>query len=179
MHFANLTGRDGLNLDLGTSILRMKDFGESTVNSKVCDFTCNPPANEWVYSSRQMEVYGTFTPQSQDGLDLLMMDGSAIDLSAKSAPWDCRFTPTGTSAYGNIPKVVFNEGATVTIKLAGRDLDALSSSHEYVALWATDAVPDSSVTFVLDDAIANDFQPKRDNTGLKVHKNLGSRVIIR
>ena len=76
-------------------------------------------------------------------------------------------------------KVAFDEGATVTIKLAGRDLDALSSSHEYVALWATDAVPDSSVTFVLDDAIANKFHLKRDNTGLKVRKNVGSRIIIR
>jgi hypothetical protein len=180
MHFANLNGRDWLNLDLGTSILRMKDIGESTVNSKVCDFTCNPRANEWVYSARQMEVYGTFTPQSQDGLDLLMMDGSAIDLSAKSAPWDCRFTPTGTTAYGNIPKVAFDTGATVTIKLWGRtDLDTLAESGECVALWATDAVPDSSVTFVLDDAAAEGFKLKRDGTGLRVSKITGLRLILK
>ncbi|MBR2838791.1 MAG: hypothetical protein IKE55_08415 [Kiritimatiellae bacterium] len=180
MHFANLNGRDGLNLDLGTSILRMKDIGESTVNSKVCDFTCNPRANEWVYSARQMEVYGTFTPQSQDGFDLLMMDGSAIDLSAHSAPWDCHFTLTGTSGYGNSPKVAFNAGATVTIKLAGRtDLEALADSGAYVVLWATDAVPDSSVKFVIDESNASDFHLKRDNTGLKVRKNLGLQVIIR
>ena len=179
MHFANLNGRDGLNLDLGTSILRMKDIGESTVNSKVCDFTCNPPPNEWVYSYKQLEVYGTFTPQSQDGLDLLMMDGSAIDLSAHSAPWDCRFTLTGTSAYENIPKVAFNAGATVTIKLAGRDLDALANSREYVARWATDAVPDNSVTFVLEEATAETYKLIRNNTGLKIRRILGTQMIIR
>ena len=58
-------------------------------------------------------------------------------------------------------------------------MDALSNSHEYVALWATDAVPDSSVTFVLDDETASDFHLKRDNTGLKVRKNLGLQVILR
>ena len=179
MHFANLNGRDGLNLDLGTSMLRMKYIDESTVNSKVCDFTCNPRANEWVYSSRQMEVYGTFTPQSQDGFDLLMMDGSAIDLSAHSAPWDCHFTLTSTSAYGNSPKVAFDAGATVTIKLAGRDLDALSNSREYVALWAEDAVPDSSVQCVLDAATAEKFKLVRDSTGLKIRRICATRIIIR
>ena len=112
-------------------------------------------------------------------MPLLMMDGSAIDLSAHSAPWNCRFTLTGTSAYGNIPKVAFNAGATVTIKLGERDLEALSGSGEYVALWATDAVPDSSVKFVIDESNANDFHLKRDNTGLKVRENLGLQVIIR
>ena len=179
VHFANLNGRDGLNFDLGTSILRMWDIGESTVNSKVCDFTCNPHTNEWVYSYKQLEVYGTFTPQNEFGLDLLMMDGSAIDLSAQSAPWDCRFTLTGTSAYYNIPMVAFNAGATVTIKLGERDLEDLSDSGEYVALWATDAVPDSSVKFVIDESSAEKFKLKRDNTGLKVRKIVGLTLIFR
>jgi hypothetical protein len=178
VHFADMNGRDGLNLDLGTSVLRMKN---ASGNSKVCDFTCNSPTNHPVYSALKMEVYGTFTPQGPDGFNLLMMDGSAINLSEQSGTWNCHFTNAGGNAGGDGDncKVAFDTGATVTIKFGERDLDVLSNSHEYVALWATDAVPDSSVTFVIDDAIANDFQLKRDNTGLKVHKNLGSRVIIR
>ena len=173
VHFANMNGRDGLSLDLGASILRMEN---TDGNSSVCDFTCNPRANEYVGSSRWLEVYGTFTPQSQDGFDLLMMDGSAIDLSHQSAPWSCHFT----NALGENCNVSFASGATVTIKLAGRaDLDTLADSGGYVALWSEDAVPDSSETFVLDDATASDFHLKRDNTGLKVRKNLGLRVILR
>ena len=178
VHFADMNGRDGLNLDLGTSVLRMKN---ASGNSKVCDFTCNSPTNHPVYSALKMEVYGTFTPQGPDGFNLLMMDGSSIDFSAQSAPWNCHFTNAGGNAGGDGDncKVAFDTGATVTIKFGERDLDALSNSPEYVALWATDAVPDSSVTFVLDDATANNFHLKRDNTGLKVRKNVGSRVIVR
>ena len=179
VHFVNLNGRDGLNLDLGTSILRLKSLGENTVNSKVCDFTCNPLANMYVNSSRCLEVYGTFKPQSPDGFSLLMMDGSAIDFSAQSAPWNCHFVNAGgDNADGNC-KVSFDTGATVTIKFGDRDLEALSNSGTYVALWATDAVPDSSVTFVLEEAIAETYKLIRNNTGLRIRRILGTQMIIR
>ena len=178
VHFADLNGRDGLNLDLGTSILRMKNDHS---NSSVCDFTCNSPTNHPVYSARKMEVYGTFTPQGPDGFNLLMMDGSAIDFSAQSAPWNCHFTNAGGNAGGDGDncKVAFDTGATVTIKFGERDLDALADSGEYVALWATDAVPDSSVKFVIEERNAEKYKVKRDNTGLKVRKIAGITLIIR
>ena len=173
-----MNGRDGLNLDLGTSVLRMKN---ASGNSKVCDFTCNSPTNHPVFSLQKMEVYGTFTPQGPDGFNLLMMDGSAIDFSKQSAPWNCHFTNAGGNAggEGDNCKVAFNTGATVTIKLGERDLDALSSSREYVALWATDAVPDSSVTFILEEAIAETYKPIRNSTGLRIRRLIGTRMIIR
>ena len=62
---------------------------------------------------------------------------------------------------------------------AERDLDALSSSREYVALWATDAVPDSSVTFILEEAIAETYKPIRNSTGLRIRRLIGTRMIIR
>ena len=178
VHFADLNGRDGLNLDLGTSILRMKN---KSSNSSVCDFTCNSPTNHPVFSSWWLQIYGTFTPQGPDGFNMMMMDGSAIDLSAQSAPWNCHFTNAGGNAGGNgdNSKVEFNAGATVTIKLGERDLDALSESGEYVALWATDAVPDSSVKFIIDERNAEHFKLKRDDTGLKVRKIVGLTLILR
>jgi hypothetical protein len=112
----------------------------------------------------------------------MMMDGSTIDLSAQSAPWNCHFTNAGGNAGGNGDncKVAFDTGATVTIKLAGRaDLDALAGSGAYVALWATDAVPDSSVNFVIDESNAKRFKLKRDNTGLKVTKIDGLRLFLK
>ena len=178
VHFADLNGRDGLNLDLGTSILRMKNDHS---NSSVCDFTCNSPTNHPVYSALKMEVYGTFTPQGPDGFNLLMMDGSAIDFSAQSAPWNCHFTNAGGSAGGDddTRKVAFDTGATVTIKFGERDLHALAASGEYVALWATDAVPDSSVKFVIEERNAEKYKVKRDNTGLKVREIAGLTLILR
>ena len=112
---------------------------------------------------------------------MMMMDGSSIDFSAQSAPWNCHFTNAGGNAGGNgdNSKVAFNDGATVTIKLGARDLDALSESGEYVALWATDAVPDSSVTFVLEESIAETYKPIRNNTGLRIRRISGTRVVIR
>ena len=178
VHFADMNGRDGLNLDLGTSVLRMKN---KSGNSKVCDFTCNPPTYHPVHSELKMEVYGTFTPQGPDGFNLLMMDGSAIDFSAQSAPWNCHFTNAGGSAGGDddTRKVAFDTGATVTIKFGERDLHALAASGEYVALWATDAVPDSSVKFVIEERNAEKYKVKRDNTGLKVREIAGLTLILR
>jgi hypothetical protein len=182
--FAALDGRDGLNLDLGTSILRLKHCSPNK-NSKVCDFTCNPLAGQTVYSGNKLEIYGTFTPQSTDGFNLLMMDGSAIDLSSWNGVWNCAFANSGGYAGGSDTgcKVAFADGATVTVNLAGRaDLDSIAEARGYIVNWAANAVPADSVTFVLDATTAGlpqGYSLRKDSTGLKLTKKTGMVVIIR
>ena len=184
--FAALDGRNGLNLDLGTSILRLKHCSPNR-NSSVCDFTCNPLANQTVYSGNKLEIYGTFTPQSVDGFNLLMMDGSAIDLSSWDGVWDATFTNAGGYANGSDStrpyKVAFADGATVTVKLAGRaGLETIANEHGYIATWATTAVPAAATTFVLDAETAatyGSFYLRKDATGLKLCKPKGFMLIMR
>ena len=71
-------------------------------------------------------VYGTFTPETDYFYGCTMMDGSAIDLSSKDAPWSL------TSAETNgLTNVVFETGATVCVKLGSRRV----SSRSPVIAW--------------------------------------------
>ena len=185
---ANLNGRDGLSLDLGNTILRMKWMpgGQTTVNSTVRDFTCSPPSDANVMSARRMEVYGVYTPpQNHICFNIGMMDGSTLDLSAETGSWSCTFDNNpGTSAGGDaIPWVSFAENATVTVNLAGRaELDSIANARGYVATWATTAVPDASTTFALDAATAADskgYYLKADDIGLKLCKKDAFTIVIR
>ena len=184
--FAALDGRNGLNLDLGTSILRLKHCSPNR-NSSVCDFTCNPLANQTVYSGNKLEIYGTFTPQSVDGFNLLMMDGSAIDLSSWNGVWDATFTNAGGYANGSDStrpyKVAFADGATVTVKLAGRaGLETIANERGYIATWATTAIPAAATTFVLDAETAatySSFYLRKDATGLKLCKPKAFMLFVR
>lgn len=180
--FAALDGRNGLNLDLGTSILRLKHCSPNR-NSSVFDFTCNPLAGQTVYSGNQLEVYGTFKAQSTDGFNLLMMDGSTMDLSSRSGVWNCAFSNSGGYAGGSDTgcKVAFDDGATVTVNLSGRaDLPTIASEHGYVVTWAANAVPDASTTFVIDDASAAlGYKLRKNSTGLKLSKWTGLMMIMR
>ncbi|MBQ1429370.1 MAG: hypothetical protein IIZ06_06845 [Kiritimatiellae bacterium] len=78
-------------------------------------------------------VYGTFTPQTDYFYGCTMMDGSAIDLSGKTAPWSL----TSAETAGGLTNVVFETGATVTVKLGGRSL----SSRSPVIAWNDDNRP--------------------------------------
>ena len=182
MQFAALNGRDGLNLDLGTSILRLKHCSPNR-NSSVCDFTCNPLANQNVYSGNKLEVYGTFKPQSADGFNLLMMDGSAIDLASWSGVWSCAFANSGGYAGGSETgcKVSFDDGATVTVKLAGRaDVATIADELGYVVSWPASAAPSASVRFLVDEvSAAGGYKLKRDAAGLRLRKQGGFVVIVR
>ena len=185
---ANLNGRDGLKLDLGKTILRMKwmPSGQTTVNSSVCDFTCSPPSDANVFSARRMEVYGVYTPpQNHICFNIGMMDGSTLDLSAETGSWSCTFNNNpGTSAGGDaFPWVSFADGATVTVNLAGRaDLDSIAEERDYIVNWAANAVPADSVTFVLDAttaALPQGYRLRKDSTGLKLTKKTGMVIIMR
>ena len=56
-------------------------------------------------------------------------------------------------------------------------MDALSGG--YVILWATDAVPDSSVQFVLDATTAEKFKLVRNSTGLRISRRVRTRIVVR
>ena len=185
---ANLNGRDGLSLDLGNTILRMKWMpgGQTTVNSTVRDFTCSPPSDANVMSARRMEVYGVYTPpQNHICFNIGMMDGSTLDLSAETGSWSCTFNNNpGTSAGGDaIPWVSFADNATITVNLAGRaDLESIASAHDYVVTWHTAAVPAASTTFVLDAATAalpQGYHLRKTDEGLRLLKTDAFTLIIR
>ncbi len=185
---ANLNGRDGLSLDLGNTILRMKWMpgGQTTVNSTVRDFTCSPPSDANVMSARRMEVYGVYTPpQNHICFNIGMMDGSTLDLSAETGSWSCTFNNNpGTSAGGDaIPWVSFADNATITVNLAGRaDLESIASAHDNVVTWHTAAVPAASTTFVLDAATAalpQGYHLRMTDEGLRLLKTDAFTLIIR
>lgn len=182
--FAALNGRDGLNLDLGTSILRLKHCSPNR-NSSVCDFTCNPLAGQTVYSGNKLEIYGTFTPQSTDGFNLLMMDGSTMNLSSWSGAWNCTFANSGGYAGGSETgcKVAFADGATVTVDLAGRaDLDTVANARDFVMTWNANAVPAASTRFVLDAttaAMRQGYRLFKTNDGLRLRKADAFTLVIR
>ncbi|MBR0067710.1 MAG: hypothetical protein IJQ00_08945, partial [Kiritimatiellae bacterium] len=76
-------------------------------------------------------VYGTFTPQTDYFYGCTMVDGSAIDLSGKTAPWSLRSAETA----GGLTNVVFETGATVAVKLGGRRV----SSKTPVIEWSEES----------------------------------------
>ena len=76
-------------------------------------------------------VYGIFTPQTDYFYGCTMMDGSAIDLSGKTAPWSLR----SAEAAGGLTNVVFETGATVAVKLGDRRV----SSKTPVIEWSEES----------------------------------------
>ena len=184
----NLNGRDGLNLDLGASYLRLKhgQSGISTVNSSVHDFTCDPLPGTTVYSARLLEVYGTYTPPSTSmGFNTKLMDGATLNLASASVPWDCAFANVGGYAGGSDSPCAlsFEDGATIMVNLAGRtDIDAIATAHGLVATWATGKVPAATTTFLLDSATAalpQGYYLRKKNVGLALGKTDAFVVIIR
>lgn len=109
VHIANLNGKDGLNLDLGGSTLRMEG---ATANASVCGFTATPKYGD-VKSTKTMEVYGTYLPASSYGFNMMMMDGSTVDLSGRTGSWNSRFSNTQNHLDTNT-KVSFAANATIT-----------------------------------------------------------------
>ena len=184
---ASLNGRDGLNLDLGSTYLRLKwKSGGGTVNSTVHDFTCDPPPDSNVHSALLLEVYGTYTPPSTSmGFNTRLMDGATLNLASASVPWDCVFANVGGYAGGSESPCAlsFEDGATITVNLAGRtDLDEIASAHGLVATWAEDKVPDASTTFVLDPetaALPHEYYLRKTSEGLSLRKTEATTIFIR
>jgi hypothetical protein len=165
VHIANLNGKDGLNLDLGGSTLRME---LATANSSVYGFTATPKFGD-VKSTKTMEVYGTYLPASSYGFNMMMMDGSTVDLSQRTGSWNSRFSNTQDHQDKNT-KVSFAANSTITVNLEGRtDLKTIAKSESpYVVTWATK--PADTTEFVLDEATSQHFKCKVTDAGLRLKK---------
>lgn len=99
------------------------------------DYAANNPNNNST-GNAALNVYGTFTPNSDYFYAPVMQDGSAIDLSAKTDAWSL----TSSLSYGN-KTTTFAAGAKVKIELGSRTLKV----GDKVIAWTT--APASTVTF--------------------------------
>lgn len=186
VQLARLDGRDGLDLDLGNSFLRLQG---GTIDSRVCGFTYNPivgsPYTVYSYVGRVLEVYGVYVPPSvSKGFNLKLMNGATLDLSSYDGVLSCQFNNDDGYAGGSDTdcKVAFADGATITVNLAGRgDIEEIADARGYVATWATNAKPAASTTFVLDAATASlpqSYRLHKDKTGLKLCKPTGAIIFV-
>ncbi|MBO7654118.1 MAG: hypothetical protein J6U40_04280, partial [Kiritimatiellae bacterium] len=147
-----LIGKDGLNLDLGVSPLRLKG------NSSVFDFTTRSPHAD-VHSAEgcTLDIYGTFTPDSAYGFNMRMMNGSTLNLTGKTEPWPTLFSQN--TSYNNCT-LGFESGATVTVDLHGRVFGGLRTQ---ILSWPE---PPEHVTFRFDPETAAFYTPHADAEGL-------------
>ncbi len=171
-HDKGLVGRDGLTLDLSTT-LRLNDKNlVSTVQNLIIRTTFPSVIND---EGHILEIYGTYTPLSPYGMNMMMMDGSAIDLSSKTGAWSTTFVNEKNTFY-----LSFENNGTVTLNLNGREnLFALSQSdNPYVLTWET--APDDSVKFKADaDTTEHGYMLFRDNNGVKLTYVGGTLILLR
>ena len=90
-------------------------------------------------------VYGTFTPSATNDTGLCyfhgctMMDGSAIDLSEKTAPWSVK-SDGGDTGAALVAK--FDNNASVDIKLGSRRI----AKDEAIVTWTNNTRPPNLAT---------------------------------
>lgn len=110
--------------------------------------------HEVVDANYGCRVYGTFKTETSNFPCVLMMDGSTFDLKS----WNGVFNSVSTSAHGF--KLLYDEGATVTIDVSGRSLNA----GDCIMSWTE--IP-QNVTFQFDAATAaGGVQPIMTERGL-------------
>lgn len=159
------------------------DLSAANVNFDICcalnvnktvsvnDYLARYAANYNVWSeSAALNVYGTFTPETAYFTAATMKNGSTIDLSAKTDAWST------TSSFTNGNTLQFEEGATVTVNLAGReDLGTIVNSESpYVVTWETQP----NATFVPDAQTAGQYKLVPDASGLRITHKPGFVLII-
>ena len=177
-----LNGRDGLNLDLGNTCLRLTTDGVAT--SQVCDFTANARNEQgsvYSYSTSRLQIYGTFTPQNVRGLNMTMMDGSTLNLSRLTGTFNCTFTNPkyNNKTDGTLCNLQFATDSTITVNLDGRtDLKTIAKSESpYIVTWATK--PADTTTFVLDEVTSQYFKCEVTDAGLLLKKTNGLVIIVK
>jgi hypothetical protein len=84
--------------------------------------------NNYSSGNAALNVYGTFTPNSNYFYGPVMQDGSTIDLSGKTGTWNV----TTSLSYGSTT-TTFAAGAKVTVKLGSRAI----AKGEKVISWTT------------------------------------------
>ena len=118
-------GSDSVNLRMVGAAFNL--VGDFSVRDYYAGYT-----GGYNHGAGRLHVYGTFTPAAQsNGKDLfhgcLMMNGSTIDLSAKTAPFNV--VAQGYAGTGNTDgnrTVSFDDNATVTLLLGNRTVSSRS-----------------------------------------------------
>ena len=184
-----LRGRDGLNLDLGNTCLRLTTDG--VANSQVCDFTANARNEQgavYSYSTSRLQIYGTFTPQNVRGLNMTMMDGSTLNLARLTGTFNCAFTnprynsSTPMNCNLNFSSTDENENGKVDVKVALGDrtkeeLKTIINDDGLIVKWSSE--PAANVEFSLDDAtFERGYRIKRVAGGLLLKKTNGLVIIV-
>ena len=143
-------GSSSLNLDMSGAAF--KTDGVLSVSNYTARYT-----SAYNHGSAAIKVYGTFTPAALDanGLECFhgceMQNGSTIDLSSKTAPWNTTATGwNGTGDTDGARTVMFSDNATVTINLRGRTL----AKGEKIVGWNEAPENLDTLKFVLDAATA-------------------------
>ena len=185
-----LRGREGLNLDLGNTCLRLTMDGVAT--SQVCDFTANARNEQgavYSYSTSRLQIYGTFTPQNVRGLNMTMMDGSTLNLSRLTGAFNCAFTnprynsSTPMNCNLNFSSTDENGNQKVDVKVALGDrtkeeLKTIIDGDGLIVKWSSE--PGADVEFSLDDAtFERGYRIKRVTGGLKLLRPNGFTIIVR
>ena len=113
--FANLLPLDARTVDLkmGASLRIAADLSVRDYEAK---FT-NPNANE---GTAALNVFGTFTPTTDCFYGCTMMDGSTIDLSARTGEWSTTSAFTGSGYATGLRTVSFADNACVLVDLGAR-----------------------------------------------------------
>ena len=175
LHIRGLNGKDGLSLDIGNSDPRLNYIRNNvSQTSSVWNFTSSTPLYKSVVSdgTSVLEIYGTYTPNSAYAFRMMMMDGSAIDLTSKTGAWS-------TAVAKGVP-LAFSENARITVNLAGRtDLKTIAKSGSpYVVTWSTR--PAATTTFALDAATAAaGYKCEVTDAGLKLFRPMGIVIIVK
>ena len=173
-----ISGKDGLRLDLGNTYMRLQDGSGS---SSVMDLTANPVGDVYNANNNRLQIYGIFTPKTATGFNMTMMGGSTLNLSQWTGAYNCAFPDNTYKKGSNQPcDLQFAANATVTVNVEGRsDLKAVAkSASPYIVTWS--AKPADTVSFVLDAATqSHGFEVAIEDGGLRLIAPPGFSVIIR
>ena len=120
-----------------------------------------------------VEVTRVFSPVSDKFYNTLLLDGATLDLSGR----------TGTLASTNADSrtISFAAGSTITVNLAGRDVQELKalkkSASPYLVTWPS--MPDA--TFVLDSETSSSsvFKLRKEAEGLRLSAARGMMIIVK
>ena len=141
-----------------------------TTDTNVGDYTCEYTGSS-TGGALPFNVYGTFTPTSQKFCNVVMQNGSAIDLSGKDAAFS-----TAGALSGKTVSFASCEGETTVTILTG---DRALTSGEKLIGWASGAEPDSTVKFVPQPSLADKWRFNVLDDGVYAMKKKGLVFIVK
>ena len=160
------TGRtvdaSGATLDMQGFL--MLDHGSFTVN--VSNYLSRAQLGKSSYATEGvLNVWGRFTPATNQYWGCVMQDGSTVDLSTAPLPFSLT-TPT-LSCVTSKDTVAFADNAHVTLDCRGRYL----RSGDYVLTWNEAPANLSTLVFSLDSRTASTYaELRQDEDGVYVYR---------